>query len=398
MQHIRQVIKDTATPSWVSSVPANFGSANAGTLKADEWRYIITVYLPLALVMLWGEGSPGSFSENQPTLSRLLDSTMALVCAMTIASKRTMTPRRAAAYRRHLAKYVEEYQELYPHRRWTTSHHMVFHIYDFLLLFGPVHSWWCFPFERLIGQLQCFPHNHKFGMYALQYEACIQLKCHAGQLESTLLQAYICGGKLRSWLSRPDCPNVVKECKRLFEKSYSTTDEDSTTDTTHFAQEELSQKVVPTDLRHLVPGARTVHLRARVRSGGVVYATSSAHLGNSLIMFYPRGDRSPAPIPGSIKYIYERDGKLRVAVNRQQPAERGVVDPFRHYPDFHAQVFSSDMSSTLEEVDIEWVAAHYTRLSLSATAVAVLALTRVSGGRDPTFENIVTHQLSFTQD
>ncbi|KAE9382827.1 hypothetical protein BT96DRAFT_845020 [Gymnopus androsaceus JB14] len=28
------------------------------------------------------------------------------------------------------------------------------HIYDFLLLFGPVISWWCFPFERLIGALQ----------------------------------------------------------------------------------------------------------------------------------------------------------------------------------------------------------------------------------------------------
>ncbi|KAK0431495.1 hypothetical protein EV421DRAFT_1720503, partial [Armillaria borealis] len=32
--------------------------------------------------------------------------------------------------------------------------HVLFHIYDFLLLFGPVISWWCFPFEHLIGALQ----------------------------------------------------------------------------------------------------------------------------------------------------------------------------------------------------------------------------------------------------
>lgn len=38
MVHIREVIKDMVTPSWLESVPHNFGDALAGTLKADEWR------------------------------------------------------------------------------------------------------------------------------------------------------------------------------------------------------------------------------------------------------------------------------------------------------------------------------------------------------------------------
>jgi hypothetical protein len=36
MEQIHDVIRDTATPSWVQSVPYNFGDPGAGTLKADE--------------------------------------------------------------------------------------------------------------------------------------------------------------------------------------------------------------------------------------------------------------------------------------------------------------------------------------------------------------------------
>ena len=35
MQHIHNVIKDTVTPSWINSVPYNYGEAAAGVLKAD---------------------------------------------------------------------------------------------------------------------------------------------------------------------------------------------------------------------------------------------------------------------------------------------------------------------------------------------------------------------------
>ena len=35
--------------------------------------------------------------------------------------------------------------------------------YNFLCLFGSVHSWWCFPFQCLIGPLQWLTSNHKFG-------------------------------------------------------------------------------------------------------------------------------------------------------------------------------------------------------------------------------------------
>jgi hypothetical protein len=40
---------------------------------------------------------------------------------------------------------------------------MSLHIPEFLLLFGPVHSWWTFPFERMIGSIQRMPSNGKIG-------------------------------------------------------------------------------------------------------------------------------------------------------------------------------------------------------------------------------------------
>ncbi|KAF8572647.1 hypothetical protein K439DRAFT_1377958, partial [Ramaria rubella] len=68
-----------------------------------------------------------------------------------------------SSYHSYMATYIKDLKEIHPTIKHTTSHHMALHIYDFLGLFGPVHSWWCFPFERLIGILQRQPSNHKFG-------------------------------------------------------------------------------------------------------------------------------------------------------------------------------------------------------------------------------------------
>jgi|HubBroStandDraft_6_1064221.scaffolds.fasta_scaffold221306_2 hypothetical protein len=163
LQRIRDVIKDTVTPSWLNSVPYNFGAAAAGTLKADEWRTMWTVYLPIALVSLWGEGTSHASADVSQKLRDALDHTMALASAITLACLRTMTWARATGYRSHVASWVCGLSRLYPGIDHRTNNHMAIHIYDFLLLFGPVRSWWCFPFERLIGQLQRLPNNHKSG-------------------------------------------------------------------------------------------------------------------------------------------------------------------------------------------------------------------------------------------
>lgn len=166
MQKIRNVIAHTTTPSWVNSVPSNFGEASAGSIKADEWRTLGTIYFPLVLTSLWGEGSVHKSPERAAKLRSVLDLTMSLVSAVTVACKRTVTKERQETYRNQIAKYTQGLSKLYPAFDHRPNNHVAFHIYDFLTLFGPVHSWWTFPFERLIGQLQRMPSNHKFGTRA----------------------------------------------------------------------------------------------------------------------------------------------------------------------------------------------------------------------------------------
>ncbi|EEB94266.1 hypothetical protein MPER_06943, partial [Moniliophthora perniciosa FA553] len=81
LQQIQTVIRETQTPSWVSSVPKNFGEAKAGSIKADEWRVLSTVYLPIALTTLWGDDQwqvPPLDESQKGSLFKALDHTMDL--------------------------------------------------------------------------------------------------------------------------------------------------------------------------------------------------------------------------------------------------------------------------------------------------------------------------------
>jgi hypothetical protein len=116
----------------------------------------VTVYLPIALVILWGEvdGSPPT-SMNYHV--RALDHTMALFQAVNLVCRSTTNKERVSNYLSFMKLWVGGLRDIYPH---TEKHkarpniHASLHVADFLNLYGPVMSWWCFPFERLIGVLQ----------------------------------------------------------------------------------------------------------------------------------------------------------------------------------------------------------------------------------------------------
>ncbi|KAJ3765267.1 hypothetical protein FB446DRAFT_698362 [Lentinula raphanica] len=83
-----------------------------------------------------------------------------------------MTASRARAYREYIPSGMQDLRRLFPHVREGIPRpnvHAAGHIYDFLLLFGPVLSWWCFPFERLIGVLQKVNTNDHRGGASFSY-------------------------------------------------------------------------------------------------------------------------------------------------------------------------------------------------------------------------------------
>jgi hypothetical protein len=154
MCRIKDVIRDITTPSWLESVPNNYGDAAAGTLKADEWCNLSTIFIPLALISIWGKGTSHPSLQDTVMLHQILDHTMLVVSAISLVCMRTMTQTRATAYLDAMAQYLKDLIILHPETSYHPNHHMSMHLPHFLHLFGPVHSWWCFPFERLIGQIQ----------------------------------------------------------------------------------------------------------------------------------------------------------------------------------------------------------------------------------------------------
>ena len=85
LTRIREVVNNMVTPSWLQSVPHKFGNKSSGTLKADEWCTMTTVYLPIALIGLWGTGTIHGSSSDAIYLCAVLHHTIDLVCAVSIA-------------------------------------------------------------------------------------------------------------------------------------------------------------------------------------------------------------------------------------------------------------------------------------------------------------------------
>ncbi|KAJ7610392.1 hypothetical protein FB45DRAFT_751377 [Roridomyces roridus] len=211
---------------------------------------------------------------------------------------------------------------------------MAFHIYDFLLLFGPVISWWTFPFERIIGFLERINTNNHIG----------------GELEATLSRSFLRGASIRRWLRRPDCPAVFQELNSLFEKTFPAYN-------------------TPTDSPPLASDGE----RAHYRRDGITFSRASTHQGNSLVLYYPPNSREV--IPGSIQKILSTGAEVQFRIRRQAPLEVGMRDPFARYrPLFPAHTYSSKMSDIVDTVPLHDISCHFARFKFHGGRCVVLDL------------------------
>ncbi|KAJ7604975.1 hypothetical protein FB45DRAFT_767830 [Roridomyces roridus] len=251
-----------------------------------------------------------------------------------------MTRERAGAYRRLLKTWVDGLTVNHPH---TLNHakrpniHVAFHIYDFLLSFGPIISWWCFPFERVIGYLQRIHTTNRVG----------------GELEATLTNSFLRGAALRRWLCRPDCPEVIKQFKAIFDRVFTRRSEACDTDT--FAH----------DGEH-----------AYYKLNGVTYSRASTHLGNSLILYYP-STSATSPVPGSIEKIVSLGSAVSFVVRPQEPLSPTLQDPFLRYsPYFPAKMYSSKMQHKAYTISPTVVLSHCARFQCSNDRAVIVNLAR----------------------
>ena len=212
---------------------------------------------------------------------------------------------------------------------------------------------------------------------------CIQdsflTKC-PGQLEASLIDSFLRAAKLRRWLNRPDCPEVLRQVKHLFDKAYGSWNFNLTTsdaDCPHKHHTPTPSPSIPSDLLPLLPqdNLRRLTLAARCKYEAHSLTRSSTHVGNSLILYHPRGQPSTAVEYGSIKYICQLDQNVVLAVQRHLPTSGN--DPFKHYPDFPATVRSAQLGA-LELVDRTNVVCHFLRWKMPMGDMVVLPLHKVS--------------------
>lgn len=294
---------------------------------------------------------------------------MSLMCALLVSCKRTVTPSRTNRYQNYIKRYVGRLTTLYPNTQHQSIHHVAFHIYDFLILFGPVHSWWCFPFERLIGHLQRIPHNHRFGKPTVAV-------CR--------YRTFVRASNLRRWLLRCEAPDFIKRCAALFTKIYSSkSNADPAMYQEGLESEKMQLQEMPPSLRPLLPGQSKTTLSARLRAHDLVYSRASTHLGNSMVMFYPEGNHAALPVPGSIHYIFKKGGVMRFAVRRYLKLPPGVYDPFSRWPDFPASLWSSRTSEALEKVKVDNVYSQFVQYAVSEDSIVLLSLSKVCSATGP---------------
>ncbi|KAH9834090.1 uncharacterized protein C8Q71DRAFT_725300 [Rhodofomes roseus] len=162
INQIRHDIKTTYLPSWLERPPSNFGSASHGKLKADHWRTVCTINMVITLVRIWG-ASTASKGEH-----RLLENFIHLVIAVELASRRSMDAGRARLFDHHMFEYLRTLRDLFENNL-VPNHHLSLHLSTCLQLFGPVHGWWAYPFERFNGIIQRLSTNNQIDKIPLTY-------------------------------------------------------------------------------------------------------------------------------------------------------------------------------------------------------------------------------------
>ncbi|PIL33265.1 hypothetical protein GSI_04715 [Ganoderma sinense ZZ0214-1] len=401
LQEIRKDIGSIYVPSWLERPPANIGSAATGKLKADHWRTLCTVHMVITLGRLWG--GPSASEDEKAALENF----MHLVAAVDLATRRNMSHERAMAFDGHMEAYLFGIRSLYD-AQLVPNHHLSLHLMDCLLLFGPTHGWWSFPFERYNGMLQKLKTNHK-----------------QSDIPGTFMRGFYTGAKLR-WLMesetwpadsefqgmvaafqaafghgthRPRFTNVLAESfgtesvtdpetpsrhpgseetslpPGLYEKLRSSINNSSQV---HFASLSNNVDAGTSDDRPFLPDA--VEFISRLTHLGVTYATRRRRgLRNSFILFRMPDSDSSAVVAGQIDSIFyhtRREGGTVITepfflVDKfaQLSDSAQSYDPYCKFPDGNTWLCYRRFEGEQQLLQLPDIVTHFAALEYTPTGI-----------------------------
>ncbi len=187
----------TVLPTWLSAGPREVGTATCGKLSADQWRTTCTVHLVITLGRIWGT------KTQDDRFYRMYSNFMDLVSAVKLATYRSMTSSRSAQYKERIKCYLTGIKTLYK-CSFSPNQHFALHLDRMLRLFGPVHAWRSYPFERWNFILQSIPTNS-----------------HLGTMEVTMFERFCRMQRLLSYWNDKDLdPEILESLSPAFDKAF----------------------------------------------------------------------------------------------------------------------------------------------------------------------------------
>ncbi|KAJ3912190.1 hypothetical protein F5877DRAFT_54406 [Lentinula edodes] len=379
LQRLQQAVREIITPSWVTRPPEEVGLKRAGTLKADHWRTLFSIHLPLALISIWDKDSP-SAADNANEMAPVLQTSMHLTCASIAMTRNNLSLERRNLFRESIRSHIEGLKLNFP-GFMLPSHHLSFHIFDFMDSFSNVRNWWAFPFETLIGKMQRISTNHKIG-----------------ELELTILESICKNATFRRWMMLPGCPELVKFCRILLDKAYgydkrnelAQNDADdlqgaNPKEVLEYSADSTARRQVsikfPMDVANKIGNLNPICFSQVPAPKGFYGTPALRPVGNSYVCYRPPKNSSrEASLMGQIRYIFEHEGTTNMAIVRSQPYVGPIPDIFARFSTqgFDARTVSPSFSNVHDIVTVDSILGHAARWELTPEYAVMLSLARVS--------------------
>ncbi len=111
---------------------------------------------------------------------------------------------------------------------------------------------------------------------------------------------------------------------------------------------------------------------------GVTFSCQSTHLRGSLVVYYPTLKPQDLVV-GSIQEIKTESRQVSFTIKHQAPLPVTKFDPFRHYVDFPATMYSSKMiDGPLNSIHPSQIWSHVARYEFSHKRAVIIDLCRIS--------------------
>jgi hypothetical protein len=173
-------------------------------------------------------------------------------------------------------------------------------------------------------------------------------------------------------------------------------------DTEDGITDEFNLQSIPQDVRRALSTAldftspQHADFSSHLTIGGITYAVSSRHTGNSQVLV--AFDENQAPVPARIHHILRLRNadavKTLVAVRRYEQAQV-TCDPFARYPVLRTKIWSTRLQE-LEIVSADAIHSHFAACPVTWEEVSVVVVTSLSRvSLFPTFKFKYSHL--FTQ-